>query len=250
MAHGDLVQALTRGITILEMLSEAKDGLRLKEISEALGVKASTAHNLLRTLVAKNMVGKKGKSIYVLGDGIIALAQDFKAPELITLAETEIRKMANLFKNSTITYAEPVGAEICYKLRMSPDQRGVMQYPESQTFHPYVNASGLAVLAFGSAETLEYVYERHPFFEFAARVWGRPLELDTYIKKIRETGLSVCPFERERSFRVACPVYDGNGVLRGILGVSTPAKYFDDSFTEASITDVLRDCAQNIKSLI
>ena len=58
MAHGNLVQSITRASDILVKVSRSRSGVALREVTGSLGLKTSTAHNLLRTLVAEGLLEK------------------------------------------------------------------------------------------------------------------------------------------------------------------------------------------------
>jgi IclR family acetate operon transcriptional repressor len=49
-AGGPQVQSLSRGLTLLEQLALAPDGISLSELASRVGLAASTAHRMLRTL--------------------------------------------------------------------------------------------------------------------------------------------------------------------------------------------------------
>src|SRR5215204_403477 len=55
------VQSLTRGLTILEKLSDIEGGATLTEIAQRVGLAASTTHRLLNTLEQMNYVHQDGE---------------------------------------------------------------------------------------------------------------------------------------------------------------------------------------------
>ena len=55
------VQSLTRGLTLLERLSQADGGVSLTDLSLSLGLPASTTHRLLATLEAMGYVNQRGE---------------------------------------------------------------------------------------------------------------------------------------------------------------------------------------------
>ena len=50
MPGTELVQSVERALDILELVSDAENGLRLNEIASRINLKNSTVHNLIRTL--------------------------------------------------------------------------------------------------------------------------------------------------------------------------------------------------------
>jgi DNA-binding IclR family transcriptional regulator len=74
LAHSNLIQCVIRASDILRLVSRSADGLTLQRVANSLGLKSSTAHNLLRTLVAEGLLEKAPHPPrYVLGPGVASL---------------------------------------------------------------------------------------------------------------------------------------------------------------------------------
>ena len=67
------VEALRRGLAMLELLSE-HGALSLSELAAKMGLKRTTAHNLLKTLVMCGYAANDGDGVYRLGGKIRRLA--------------------------------------------------------------------------------------------------------------------------------------------------------------------------------
>ena len=81
MPGNELVQSLVRGVKVLEVIVDAEREIRLNDIVKAVGLKTTTVHNLLRTLVAQEYVEKANGSGYLPGPMVIKLvASPFKRP--------------------------------------------------------------------------------------------------------------------------------------------------------------------------
>lgn len=75
-----MIQALQRGLEILDALADADAPMRCKALAEHLAVDTSTAHRLLETLAARGYVAKDEKSkMYTLGIASLAVARAFLA---------------------------------------------------------------------------------------------------------------------------------------------------------------------------
>ena len=59
MAEKGLVQSLARGIDILRVLAEAREGLPLAELVVRCGLKRPTLHSLVRTLESRGLVARR-----------------------------------------------------------------------------------------------------------------------------------------------------------------------------------------------
>lgn len=79
MPHSDLVQSVTRAVAILELVAGSPASMSLKEICEALGLKVSTAHNIVRTLIAKGLLAGSARPVrYMLGPAVGRLAMAYR----------------------------------------------------------------------------------------------------------------------------------------------------------------------------
>lgn len=73
-----MIQALQRGLEILDVLAAAEAPMRCTALATHLGVDTSTAHRLLQTLAAHGYVAKDETSkMYTLGIAGLALARAF-----------------------------------------------------------------------------------------------------------------------------------------------------------------------------
>lgn len=89
-------QTLSRGIRVLEILSEAETPLSIDETASRLGVHRSNAYRLVRTLEEHGLVGRDPRGGLVLGARLAALAagvdRDLQAEALpeLTAAANEL----------------------------------------------------------------------------------------------------------------------------------------------------------------
>ena len=171
MANSDLVQSLSRGLELVELLAGHPEGLRLNELAEKTGLKKPTAHNLLRTLCARNFADRTEDGRYIAGPVFHAAAEQIKRSERTRNAEEALLELADRFDGHVLTVATLTASAVKCVLRVSPDLPGVVQHPESRTFMPYSSASAIVLQSANPQEAsrLEALY---PFDEFGAGLWG------------------------------------------------------------------------------
>jgi DNA-binding IclR family transcriptional regulator len=221
MANNDLVQSLYRGIEILEMLSDSNDGLRLNEIAESLSVKPPTAHNLLRTLIAKDFVRKTPNNLHLLGPAACALGANKREETFIKRIKAEMSELAHKLPGRTITFCELSGGKVKARFRIHFENPDEVQEPNDIFLHLYANASGLIFQAFAeNEEKLLDLREEAPFFEYGAHLWKSPAKLNSFLRDVKEKGYACPPFEGQDFFRLAAPVFDKKGNLAGAIGAS------------------------------
>lgn len=227
MANSDLVQSLLRGIDILIMLSENKSGMRVGEIADVIGVKSPAAHNLLRTLAARDMVEKRDFK-YHLGTGVYRFSIQEGATQLREKSKACLLSLVKKYPNATYTFASFQHDGLHIWLRVSPDRPGTIQEPTENPFHnAYGNASGIAFQAFGDKASREKIWLCYPFHEYGAHLWGSYENLENHLETVREKGYATLPFEDKVRVAVAVPIYDSNGALRLVLGASASANTRD-----------------------
>ena len=77
-AEGGLVQSLCRALLLLEKLSEADNGCRLRDLCRSTGLSPSTAHRLLTTLEQRRFVAfDKDNSIWQVGSKCLTVGAVF-----------------------------------------------------------------------------------------------------------------------------------------------------------------------------
>lgn len=220
MPAANLIQSVSRAIDILETVAESAGGLRLTEVARRVHLKPNTAHNLLKTLVARGYVEKIDGPAYRVGGAALGLAKAGSTQRLLEQAERVMREVRCAYPDAILTLAERIGGDIVVRLRMSPDRPGVLQRPQGVTFQPYASASGLALLAFLPDDEALQVRERYPFYEFGAHLWKTLDELRGFLVAVREAGYAVPPFPDQVAFPVASPVRDPNGNVFATFGAS------------------------------
>lgn len=184
-------QTLSRGIRMLEILSEEAGALSIGEVSERLGVHRSVAYRILRTLEDHGLVARDSNGGLVLGTGLATLAravardlQTAALPELTTLANdlgmTAFLVVLDRGDCTTLTSVEP---------RLS--RAAMVQRPGTR--HPIdAGATGLALQAILDDSQWEAVSPQRP---------RRP-----EVASVRERGFAVSHHE----------------VLPGVTGVAAP----------------------------
>ncbi len=249
MPGNDLVQSLTRGLDILALLAKAEGGMRIKDISAQLELNATTVHNLVRTLRAKDFVRQENSStIYSIGPRLAELAEMRQQKPFIKRAEEAMKCLSETLPGATVIFAEPADSEVMVRRRMSADRPGEMQSPEGLTFTVYCSASGLAMLAFGREDQILSLRQRHPLLEEGAPLWASPEKLEAYLEDARRKGYALHPHANDKNFTLAMPVYGREALLAAALGISlTSANAIPDTDRE-EVMKALSDATQSLSA--
>lgn len=225
MPKSELVQALLRGLDIVELAGGAQDGLTLKQMADALGLKPPTVHNLARTLVSRGYLEKtSGRPRYALGPAVVRVAEAFWRRALVEQAEAEVGGLYSHFDEATVVFVEAVGGDLLSTLRMSPERPGVLERPRNRRMHPYGTASALVFQAFWTEEERRAYQERNAFWEFGAHLWRTERKLDEFLEQVRKKGTAVPDFKGKGIVPAAAPVFGSGGELAASIGGSLPEK--------------------------
>ena len=243
-ASDNLVQALARGLTILETVARSPQPVGLQEVAATAGLKVPTAHNLLRTLLVKGYIRRTSKPVrYTLGPAAQGLAARVGEEVLYDTISAEMLVLAERFSRATVTLSEPCEGEIVKMLRCAPGTRDVRR-PRGGVLPFYTSASGLAFQAFAETERAEEYRRLHPFWEEAPAVWQEPATLSAFLDAAAAAGCVAVCFSGDYLRKLAAPIYI-DGTLWGMLGVSIP----DDADGEAEEDHVRTELTASARKL-
>jgi len=203
MAGSGMVQSLCRALDIVEALTHSDHGLGLGEISERVGLKRTTAHNLLRTLRSRGYVGKDLGGGYCLGPAFEEIFQSRFSRGVLARGEMALKGLSRLFPGGTVTLSELVGSEIVCRLRISPDAPGVARRPVAMTLGAFGSATGLCFQAFN--DTFRAALGAEGMFEEAGQPFpGSREDFRKAVSEARRTG--VAAVTGGGAWRFAAPV--------------------------------------------
>lgn len=229
MPHSDLVQSLLRAVDVIELVAQSERGLSLGEVCNALGLKQPTAHNLIRTLIARDFVEKTQSPVrYRLGAAVARLAEERQNHTVVRQASAMMTDLFERFRGllparldpqeeATLSFSQYVGGEVVMLLRLRMQRPGVLERPK-HTMSAYQSAAPLTFQAFWSPEELEDYRRRHPFLDQGAPIWKQQEKLDGFLARVREVGYCQPPITPPGQFRVAAPVFGEGHRLVGVLG--------------------------------
>jgi IclR family transcriptional regulator, KDG regulon repressor len=221
MAHNELVQSLLKGLDILQIVARSEDGVSLREITEKLGIKKPSAHNLIRTFISRRYLERTGKPVrYRLGIAAVEIGEGYHRRRFLQKSQTVMKSLYKKLPSATITLAELISGEITITLRISPETSGQTEYSTNRTFSPYSSVSALTFQAFMTDRQRKEFRSRCPFYEYGGHLWNSIQELDTFLKKIVRMGYACFEFTgRENPFRAAVPVFGPQKSIKATLGV-------------------------------
>lgn len=249
MPSSQLVQSVTRAMRILEHLANAENGMTLQQICQELDLKPTTAHNLLRTLVARGFVERLAEPTrYSLGRNYLELADHHRTLTTQRHAASAVSQVYARFNQVRVIYCEDIGGDVVLKLRMTPERPGLLERPYHSVMLAYSSASVLVFHAFWREEQRLQYEAKYPFETYGVHIWGDYDRLLALLNEIRQQGHAELPSELKVNnrplYRVAVPVFSAQNSLIGVLGAAFGQDDVEDiSATKAGLIEQLKTTA-------
>ncbi|MCU0513463.1 MAG: IclR family transcriptional regulator [Anaerolineae bacterium] len=213
------IQSLARGLHILDMFADSRQGLSITEIAAALHIDKSSASRLVRTLVNYGYVQPEaGSRRYILGRRLHAISwqllnripvREQARPYLYRLvAETGECAHTAVYSQGKALMVDDVEAEASLRV-----VGGI-----GRLLPLHCTAVGKSLLAFSDLPLPADLPAHTP------RTLTEPAALAAHLEAIRRQGYALDDEEHHSGVRcLAAPVYDLSGLLVGTIGISGPA---------------------------
>lgn len=232
------VQALVRGLEILEAVNRNPQGASLAEIAATTGLRSTTAHNLVRTLAQKGYLARAERPVrYHTGPAVEQLIREYTESSLLTRCSAAMDELGARFPGADVILSEYLHGQVAVRLHRRPGNAGKVERAYGRTMHPYGSASGLLLQAFLSAEELAAFRQRLPFWEHGAHLWKTEAALAAVLDSTRQDRVAVPPLDSQL-FVCAAPVLRPNHALAAVLGASMPAAAITEPQREALVQDL------------
>ncbi len=236
------VQSALRAISILLAVSESSNGLKVKDITDKLGLSRQVTYHLIHTLHATGIIRKNESNRYVLGLAAVAIAEGFHRqlapPEhlarrvrAIVEATTETAYAGGWVDGEIVTLATARGE--------SPV--GAAKIPQGFSGYAHARAAGKLLLAMADPTLCEAYLQSHPREARTAKTITDHDQLLNEFQRIRECQYALDNEEFHDGIRCLAVPVEGLGG-RFVLGLSVPSGRFEQNFNH--YLSVLTDAAR------
>jgi DNA-binding IclR family transcriptional regulator len=234
-----------RSFDVLNLLVRNKEGLRLTEIKDALGLPVSSVHNMMQTMVAAEVATVSEDLRYSVGPRAVALA-------LSTLQSLDIRVIARRYMQDLVKktgddvyLGVKVGKRVMYADRYLGSQRIALDIRLGESLFLHSTATGKLFAAFDRKLEVQALSGKLP--RVAPATITDPALLQRELKRIRDQGYSKSAEESvEGIVGYAVPIHDGSGNIVGAIHASVLAKRATKVHERALLSAAL-DCAGQIE---
>ncbi|MGE5416417.1 MAG: IclR family transcriptional regulator [Acidobacteriota bacterium] len=226
--RGSSVQSVERSLSILEILAAKREPMTLGEVAKQCGLKPSTAHRLLATLVVRGFAtqdvatGKYQLGLKTFQIGNAALysldLRSIARPHLSNLV-AKCKETANL----AVLSRTNVGFDLVYidQVESASMVRTFARIGSPVPVH--CTGSGKALLAYLDDREIDYLLKNTKLEKFTANTLTNSNEILSEIRTIRENGYSTDREETEIGvICFAAPIRDYSQRVVAAVSVSGP----------------------------
>jgi len=241
------VQSVERTLNILEVLSDEGAPMSISELAEKVGLKVSTVHRLLNTLVQRGFVKQdEDTHKYRLSFKLLRMGRTvLDSYDLRTIAKPFMKELLERC-NETTNLSILDGGDVVYIDQLeSTNLILARMFARVGSRGPaHCTATGKAMLADLPGEGLDRILKNMSFEKFTDKTITDLELLKKELDKVRESGYALDLGEREEEVRcVAAPVKNHEGKVVGAIGVSGPKTRITDDYLENELIPAVCDVA-------
>lgn len=219
------IQVLGRAFSVLEVLARNPDPMQLKDIGNATGLHASTAHRILNDLVLGRLVERVESGTYRLGMRLLEYGNLVKAR--LNVRDIALGPMRELHRltHQPVNLSVRQGDEIIYVERTYSEQSG-MQVVRAVGGHAplHLTSVGKLFLAADDAGQVKAYSLRTGLAGQTRNSITSLAQLERELGKVRAEGYARDNEELELGVRcIGAGIYDDAGRLVAGLSLSAPA---------------------------
>jgi IclR family transcriptional regulator, acetate operon repressor len=232
------VSTTETSLTIIEAI-RTHDGIRLRGLTEELGLSKSTVHAHLTTLRNERYVVKEGE-FYHLGLKFFELGEYvISRKDVYEIAENEISALDDRTERIPDFSVEEHGRVVSLYSELYDTQSSFLS--DRRTFYMHNTASGKAILAEFARHRVERILEQWGLPRETEHSLSTPDELFTELEETRERGYAVNDEEAVSGlYSVAKPVHYPDGRVCGAVSLDSPKYRVNEESIEEFVSQLER----------
>lgn len=209
------MQALQKGLKLLDLISSSRDGIILKELAESLGCSSAATYHLVHTLADAGFVRRiEDPARYVLGEKLRQLVNNQQGDRFYTVAHACIAQIHESLPEVSIYLSEFIGGSVLATARLLPGiSRQIVRENRPLALPPYCSAGSLAHYAFWPVETREEYHARYSFDAYGIPFWGSRKNFEKAVTQLRRDRMILMPKEGPTRLKLALPLFYPEGEL-------------------------------------
>ncbi|MCC8376224.1 acetate operon transcriptional repressor IclR [Photorhabdus sp. HUG-39] len=236
VANGQ-VQSLSRGLTLLEYISESPGGIALTDLAQQAGLPNSTTHRLLTTLQQHGFIRQIGDlGLWVIGSHTFIIGSSFlQSRNLLALIHPILRRLmedSGETVNLAILDHNEYEAVIVDQVQCNALMR--MSAPIGGKLPMHASGAGKAFLSTLSDNQLVQLLHKKGLHSYTQHTKTTPSNLKENLEQARKQGYSFDDEEHALGLRcIAACIYDEHHQAFAAISISGPvSRITDDRITE------------------
>ncbi|MDB6374852.1 glyoxylate bypass operon transcriptional repressor IclR [Photorhabdus bodei] len=236
VANGQ-VQSLSRGLTLLEYISESPGGIALTDLAQQAGLPNSTTHRLLTTLQQHGFIRQIGDlGLWVIGSHTFIIGSSFlQSRNLLALIHPILRRLmedSGETVNLAILDHSEYEAVIVDQVQCNALMR--MSAPIGGKLPMHASGAGKAFLSTLSDNQLVQLLHKKGLHSYTQHTKTTPSNLKENLGQARKQGYSFDDEEHALGLRcIAACIYDEHHQAFAAISISGPvSRITDDRITE------------------
>lgn len=225
------VPALDRALTILELLAEHSDGMRMREIAERLGLPANSVFRITGTLEERGYLLRDGEDMrYRLSRKVLALGYAAVGEDKLTEQSLDVMRVLRDETHETVLVGIRDDLEGLVLEQVASTQPIKFLVAPGTRFPLHTAAPGKAVLAYLPPDEREAVLGRMVFTRFNDRTLDTREKFEADLINVTAQGYGLDRGEQIDGLHcVAAPIFDHRGYPIAALWLTGPSFRFPPS---------------------
>lgn len=240
------VQSLTRGLTLLEWLSQERYGISLTDLAQRVGLAPSTAHRLLKSLEKMKFVYQdEERGRWYVGVKAFSVGTAFlRDRDFVTVARRFMRRLMEE-SGESVNLAVLDAGEVVFVSQVECRQMMRALSPPGGRIGAHCSGVGKALLAALPEPEVAQILHRRGLARLTANTIDTAARLKRELALTRERGYALDDEEQAVGLRcVAAPIYDEYGEPLAAISLSGPKARVTDERIPGLATLVKRVAAE------
>jgi IclR family pca regulon transcriptional regulator len=217
---GEFVQALERGLAVIQTFSEENPALTLSDVARLSGLSRATARRFLLTLQQLGYVKSDGR-LFALRPKVLGLGYAYLSSlTLPSIAEPHMETLvAEVHESSSASVLD--GHDIVYVVRIPTKRIMTITLAVGSRLPAYATSMGRVLLAELTPDELDEHLATAKLLPLTKRTIADPRKLRDILQQVRAQGWCLVDQELEAGVRsIAVPLKGTNGKVEAALNVS------------------------------
>ncbi len=247
VGKGKNVQSLERALNLIEHMAEAGRPVTISELSESVGLRISTVHRLLSTLLNRGYIEQdRETNKYQLGLKLLEVANNiFSYTDIRTITRPFLAELVDRC-NETANLTVLDGTEIVYIDQIeSQNYIIVKMFAQVGNRGPvHCTASGKTLLAHLPEKELDEIISKIELKQFTNQTITEVETLKKELEQVREQGYALDWGEMEEHVRcIAAPIFNYENRAVASIGVSGPDTRITKEYIKETLAGIVTDIA-------